>query len=268
MCRLAGWVAPEPVTLRDALGDAAVDRLVHLSTVHCHGWGAAWHDGEELRVHRSPVAAHADAGFAAFVDGLAATDAVVHLRLGTPGYGRDVADNHPFSDGTRALIHNGAVAPTASVDALLPPGAHPTGSTDSERWFLALRAEIDRGLPVADAVPQVVERARDAGLHASSWNSLLLGPDGLHVINHHDPSWVPVDVQVWPELYPPVTDDWPPYFELRARSTGDTTVVVSSGIVDQAVDGAGEWPLLPNHAVVPFPRSGSAPAVDRRGVQV
>lgn len=260
MCRLAGWVAPAPVTMRDVLGDAAVDRLVRLSTVHCHGWGAAWHDGDVLRTHRSPVAAHADADFADFVDGLAATAAIVHLRLGTPGYGRSVAENHPFTDGVRALIHNGAVAPTARVDALLPPGARPEGTTDSERWFLALRAELDAGLPVTDAVERVVARAAHAGLHASSWNSLLLAPDGLHVINHHDAAWVPVDVQVWPELYPPVTTDWPPYFDLRSHTDGDRVAVLSSGIVDDT-DG---WPLLPNETVVSLARAGDAAAVDRR----
>jgi predicted glutamine amidotransferase len=262
MCRLAGWVSSTPATLRGLLGDAAVDRLLRLSTVHCHGWGAAWHEGDSLRVHRSPVAAHADPGFADFVDGLAATHAIVHLRLGTPGYGRTVVDNHPFSDGTRALIHNGAVAPTGLVDALLPAGARPEGSTDSERWFLALGAELDRGTPIADAVPRVIEHARAAGLHASSWNSLLLAADGVHVINHHDPSWVPVDVQLWPELYPPVTDDWPPYFALRVRATDQTTVVLSSGIVDDVAD----WTLLPNETVVPLELAGrrSAPAADGR----
>lgn len=260
MCRLAGWVSPAPVTMREVLGDAAVDRLVRLSTVHCHGWGAAWHDGDALRTHRSPVAAHADENFAAFVDGLAATDAIVHLRLGTPGYGRGVAENHPFTDGVRALIHNGAIAPTALVDALLPPGVRAEGSTDSERWFLALRAELDAGVPVAEAVPRVVARAAAAGLHASSWNSLLLAPDGLHVINHHDVSWVPVDVQVWPELYPPLTTDWPPYFDLRLRTAGDVTAVLSSGIVDVT----DSWALLPDKAVVTLARTGGSAAVDRR----
>jgi glutamine amidotransferase len=255
MCRLAGWVSPTPVTLRTVLGDAAVDRLVQLSTVHAHGWGAAWHDGDTLRTHRSTVAAHADADFADFVDSLAATDAIVHLRLGTPGYGRGVAESHPFTDGTRALIHNGAVAPTTLVDALLPPGAHAEGSTDSERWFLALRAELESGAAVADAVPRVVARAAAAGLHASSWNSLLLAPDALHVVSHHDVSWVPVDMQVWPELYPPVTTDWPPYFDLRSRTDNGVTAVLSSGIVDDT-DG---WALLPNETVVTLARAGAHP---------
>ncbi len=255
MCRLVGWVAPTPVTLRTVLGDAAIERLEHLSTVHCHGWGAAWPADEAsrgLQVTRSVLPAHEDASFRTFADSVAMRAAIVHLRMGTPGFGRTVSDNHPFTDGTHALIHNGAVAPGARVDALLPDGVRPEGSTDSERYFLALRAQLERGATVPEAAASVFESAADSGLHASSWNSLLLGPTALHVINHHDLSWVPIDIQLWPELYTDEAVNWPPYFDLRVRTADDTTVVVSSGIID---DVAG-WTLLPNESVLSLPFVG------------
>jgi predicted glutamine amidotransferase len=175
---MVGWVSPTPVTLRDVLGDAAVERLLELSAIHCHGWGAAWHDGDGLTIRRSTVQASRDSDFATLADGLSTTAGIVHLRFGTPGYGRTTADLHPFTADGWALAHNGAVAPPTDVDALLSrSGRVPHGSTDSERWFLALLDEIEAGYGVADAVVRVVDHATSAGLHASSWNSMLLGPD-------------------------------------------------------------------------------------------
>jgi predicted glutamine amidotransferase len=243
---MVGWMSPVSLTLREVLGDAAVERLLGLSAVHCHGWGAAWSDGDGPIVRRSTVPASEDPGFAELVDGLSARAAIVHLRLGTPGYGRDVEDNHPFVAHGWALAHNGAVAPTSGVDALLPPGTLATGSTDSERWFLALLDELDAGRDVAQAVGQVVERAELAGLHASSWNSMLLGPNALYVINHHDTSWIPIDIQLWPDVLPDGVSCWPPYFDLRCRQRDGSYAVISSGIVDDVSN----WSLLPNPSVL------------------
>jgi predicted glutamine amidotransferase len=257
MCRMVGWASATPVTARELLGDAAIERLLALATVHCHGWGAAWWDGSRLVVRRSPAGAADDPGFLELVDTVVARSAIVHLRMGTPGYGRGVVDNHPFADGTWAMIHNGAVAPAADVGKLLAPESmrSPRGSTDSERWFLALRNELDRGLSVPDAVTAVIERVGTVGLHASSWNSMLLGPHALHVVSHHDPALLPVDVKLWPDLYPENLVCWPPYFDLRVRRRDGASVAISSGIVDDATD----WTLLPNKSVLRLP-FGGAPA--------
>lgn len=257
MCRLVGWVSREPLTLREVLGDDAVSRLLALATVHRDGWGAAWHSPDgALQVTRSPVAAYEDASFASLVDSLRVRAAAVHLRLGTPGFGHTVAENHPFTDGTWALLHNGAIAPRELIDALLPPGVTAAGSTDSERWFLALRSRLADGVPVADAAGEVIQAASAARLHASSWNSLLLGPAALHVINHHDLAWVPHDVQLWPELYHDRAVQWPPYFDLRMRQAGGVTTVLSSGIVDDTTG----WTLLPNETVLTVPFDGPVAA--------
>lgn len=248
MCRMVGWVSSTPLTLRDVLGGAAVERLLELSEIHCHGWGIAWRDGERLAVHRATARASDDPEFAAVVDRLATTAAVVHLRLATPGYGRRVADNHPFSADGWALAHNGAIAPTDGVDALLRPGSTrtPRGSTDSERLFLALRDELDAGASLPDAVDSVIGRAARAGLYASSWNGMLLGPHALYVINHHDVSWVPPDIQLWPDALPAELARWPPYFDLRCRRHDGCYVVASSGIDHDTAN----WTLLPNHSIV------------------
>jgi len=252
---MVGWVSPVPVTARALLGDAAIERLLALSTVHRHGWGVAWRADRGVSVERGTLPAGEDDAFARVVDELAVTSAMLHLRLGTPGYGRQLADTHPFTDGTWAMIHNGAVAPVSGVDRLLASKStrHPRGSTDSERWFLALRDEIDSGPSVPDAVAAVIEHAYSVGLHASSWNSMLLGPDALHVVNHHDHALLPVDIELWPDLYPKELVCWPPYFDLRLRQRAGVSVAVSSGIVDDVTD----WTLLPNRSVLRLPFDGA-----------
>lgn len=254
MCRMVGWVSPVPVTARALLGDEAIERLSALSTVHCHGWGAAWTEHDGVRVHRSTLPAGEDRNFRRVVDELAVRSALLHIRMGTPGYGRRAVDNHPFTDGTWGMIHNGAVAPVSGVDKLLAEDSsrRPSGSTDSERWFLALRDEIDRGRSVPDAVDAVIEHAHSVGLHASSWNSMLLGPDALDVVVHHDHALLPVDIVLWPDLYPKELVCWPPYFDLRLRQRDGAFVVASSGIVDDVTD----WTLLPNRSVLHLPLDG------------
>ncbi len=250
MCRLVGWVAATPVTLADVLGHTAVKRFTHLSHVHADGWGAAWHDEHgELVVTRSPTAAGTDPGFAEFATTRATTAGFVHLRLGTPGCGYGPLSNHPFTDGPWALAHNGAIAPGERIDALLTDDdpRRPVGETDTERYFLALRTELDRnGGSVPDAVDHVLTRMARVGLTASSLNALLLGPDALHVISSHDADWQATTIQVWPadELASGVV--LPPYFPMIVKETGDLVAAASSGIVSD-LDG---WRAIPNDAVL------------------
>jgi predicted glutamine amidotransferase len=250
MCRLVGWVAATPVTLADVLGHTAVERFTHLSHVHADGWGAAWHDEHgELAVTRSPTAARTDPGFAEFATSLATTAGFVHLRLGTPGCGYGPLSNHPFTDGPWALAHNGAFAPGERMDALLADDdtRRPVGETDTERYFLALRTELDRnGGSVAAAVDTVLGRMARVGLTASSLNALLLGPDALHVISSHDADWQATTIQVWPadELASGVV--LPAYFPMIVKETADLVVAASSGIVSD-LDG---WRAIPNHTVL------------------
>lgn len=249
MCRLVGWVSRRPVTLTDVLGDTAVERFVHLSNVHADGWGAAWHDERgALAVTRSGQAARVDPHFDQFAAGLAVTACFVHLRLGTPGCGYGPLSNHPFVDGPWALAHNGAFAPGDKMDLLLPDDStrQPAGETDTERYFLALRAAMDHnGGSVPDAVDTVLARMSEVGLEASSLNALLLGPDALHVISSHDADWQATTIPVWPadEVAAGAT---PPYFPMIVRRTDDLVAVASSGIVSE-LDG---WAAIPNDAVL------------------
>lgn len=246
MCRLVGWVSRTPMTLRDVLGEHALARFMHLSHVHADGWGAGWHDESgALCVTRSADPARTDPDFAELAAGLASTAAIVHLRLGTPGYGHGTRNSHPFTDGPWALAHNGAITPHDLIDRLLPPDAtKPSGDTDTERYFLALRAHLDRTGSVPIALAAVEARIAEVGLYASSLNAMLLGPDGLHVISSHDPDWQATTTPVWPadEL---AAGTVPPYFPMSYRESDDAVIAVSSGIVSEK-DG---WTVVPNHSV-------------------
>jgi predicted glutamine amidotransferase len=256
MCRLVGWVAAQPISLADALGPAALHRLLHLSTVHCDGWGAAWHDESgSLQTARSLRPAHDDQQFAELASGLFARDALVHLRLGTPGYGDGLANTHPFVAGELAFAHNGAIGPHRRVDQLLrdpDDAAGLIGQTDSERYFRAVRDELAELDPtdVAEAVRRVAARMHERGLRANSLNALLLGPDALRAVSEHDEVWEPGSIPVWPadDLTSGIVQ--PRYLAMAYRAQVDRVVVLSSGIVS---DPEG-WVELPSHSVLTIDR--------------
>jgi predicted glutamine amidotransferase len=260
MCRLVGWVAAQPISLADALGPSALGRLLHLSTVHCDGWGVAWHDEDgALQTARSLLAAHGDAQFADLAAGLRTRDALVHLRLGTPGYGDGLANTHPFVAGELAFAHNGAIGPHRRIDELLRDPDDATalvGLTDSERYFRALRDELAELAPpdVAESVRRVAARMHDRGLRANSLNALLLGPDALHAVSEHDEMWEPGSIPVWPtdELTSGIVQ--PRYLAMAVRADVDRVVVLSSGIVG---DPEG-WTELPSHSVLTIDRQTRA----------
>jgi len=252
MCRLVGWIGAQSRTLLDVLGADALARFTDLSRVHGHGWGIVSRaENGELRSHRSTKAAHADPEFATVAANWSAASALVHLRWATPGFGLSLQDTHPFLADDWAMVHNGAISPSSAVGALLKPESArtPLGSTDSERFFLAVRDEIGADEPTVAsfgaAIETVSERGVAAGLRASSLNSMFLSPAGLFVLNWHDPAQVP-----------PIDSDapnTPPYYDLRHRFDDGTHVVVSSGFVDHA----DTFDLLPQASTLHLRGDGS-----------
>ncbi|MFF7474466.1 class II glutamine amidotransferase [Streptomyces sp. NPDC008092] len=239
---MAAWFTDRATTPVTALGREVVDRIAHLSTVHADGWGAAWVDPAGAHhTHRSVLPAHTDPGFADFMTGTETRACFVHVRLGTPGYGTGLANVHPFVRDGWAFAHNGAILPAGHIDALLPPGSErkPEGQTDSEIYFLALLEEMDHTAgDLVTAADRVIARTTDAGLHASSLNAILLGPDILAVISHHDPTAGTGHVRVWPDDERATGVTWPPYHPMLHTRRPGFEAVVSSGLVPEpAADG-------------------------------
>ncbi len=260
MCRFATWAAPRPMTLADIVAEETIARISHLSTVHSHGWGAAWRAADgTLRSHRSILAAHEDPGFAAFTTRVAATLAVVHLRLGTPGYGGGLRNVHPFSHADDLFVHNGAITPKERIAELDPGAGEPlTSDTDSERYFRGLQAAAARhDGDVAEGMADIRAVVARAELTATSLNAVLLRPDGMHVISCHDPSIPLGETRVWPDDELGRGVEWPPYLPLQHLRRDDVHVVTSSGML------ALEAPVgeLPNHVVWTAPSTGVAPSL-------
>lgn len=250
MCRLVGWIADQPHSLRDVVGSDALDRFVDLSRVHGHGWGTARLDpaSGELATHHSTKAARDDPDFLIAAD-VASRVSVFHLRWATPGLSQNLANTHPFCRDGRAMIHNGAIGPIDRLQLLRRPGNEHSvvGTTDSEQLFHSVLDELHLTEPLPDdfdptaftrAIETISDRAVAAGLAAASLNSLFIGPHGLTALNWHDAAQVP----------PINADDpsSPPYYDLRHRRGRGIDVVASSGFVSDPHS----WALLPNASVL------------------
>jgi hypothetical protein len=248
---MAAWTTDRPTTPVAALGREVLDRIAHLSTVHADGWGAAWVDPAGAHhTHRSVLPAHTDPDFEALMTGTETRACFVHLRLGTPGYGTGISNVHPFVREGWAFAHNGAILPAERINGLLPPGSTrmPEGHTDSEIYFLALLEEMDqRAGDLVTAADTVIARTTDACLQASSLNAILLGPDTLAVISHHDPTAGTGHVRVWPDDERTTGVTWPPYHPMLYTRRSGFEAVVSSGLVPEPT--ATGWNSLANDMV-------------------
>lgn len=247
MCRLVGWVARAPTTLAEVLGEAGLDELAALSRQHADGWGMAWWEGDELRVHTSHLPAHSSPDYAAVVREVHTDAALLHLRWATPGIAVAAGNTHPFVVDDWAFGHNGAVRPAADLLDLLSPDeiAALRGDTDSERLLHVLLARV-RSDGLDDGVRRTVaDVCRD--LTPSSLNALLLGRDELTAICcHGGPAQGDAPIAGAPP------EDQPGYFDL-CRRRGDGVEVVASEPL-----GSARWDRMSNGTALIVPRRGEA----------
>ncbi len=248
MCRLVAWTSLRPLTAREALGEEGVDALHRLSALHADGWGLATGQPEGPLVTRSTRRADLDEAFALACSEQASRLGLLHLRWATPGLPVQLANTHPFRDGEHAFAHNGAIYPTERLEEILAPSARARmgGSTDSERYFLAVLDAAERGVALPDAFAAVTQRlARD--FSPSSLNAVLTSADTLYAVSCHDPAAAPnfgatvsadADADDLAEA---------PYFDLFYRVLPGAVVVASSGI---APEDSVDWQLLPNDSVL------------------
>jgi predicted glutamine amidotransferase len=217
MCRLLGWASRVPTTLHDLLGQQDLIEFTELSMKHSDGWGVARATEDGVKVHKRPQTARTSRAFAAWAQGHASDLGIAHLRRATMGLAVDVENTHPFTDGSVAFAHNGSVLHHGSLDRLIGRDVARLrrGTTDSERYFLALLTRLRAGATPRDALLEAVDEIA-AMSPFSSLNCLLMTPDELIGLCRFDPT-------------SPVQDEGPDYYRLRYRVSDDAVVVSSSG---------------------------------------
>jgi predicted glutamine amidotransferase len=217
MCRLLGWTTREPTTLRDLLGTDDLSDFTELSAKHGDGWGVARSRRRGVAVRKSADAARTSAEFARWAHRRRSDSGIAHLRWATMGLGIGAENTHPFTDRRIAFAHNGSILPPAALDELLSERSQRRrrGTTDSERYFLAVAERLRDGATPAEALRTTADEIA-ATTPFTSLNCLLLTADDLYAFCRFDPDG---DLE----------DKDPEYYTLRYRVTDDAVVVSSSG---------------------------------------
>jgi predicted glutamine amidotransferase len=239
MCRLLACASRAPTSLVEVLQDDLAS-FVELSRRHTDGWGMAWYDDDgELSVAKDVGPAHESDLLEKLSRTVDADLALLHLRRATPGMAVALENTHPFTAGSTAFAHNGAIQPFEDLDLMLEPEARGElrGTTDSERYFLALMAALERSGSVERALPEVLERIGERYRY-TALNFVALTEERLYATCAFNPDEA-------------VLRDNPGYYDLGYRVSADAVVVGSSGWSGCSADG---WEWLAN---------GQALVVDR-----
>lgn len=229
MCRLMGFVSSQPETFSQAVGEN-LNEFIHLSSVHCDGWGIATLDQDSASAHlaRAPELAETSSTFTKTLQETTSDGALLHLRWATAGLPVSENNTHPFTHNGFTFIHNGAINPPSSIDSEIAPKFREfiLGETDSERYFYFLLTQIEEN-GLIEGVTNAVRKIRDS-FDYSSINAMLMTEKYFLTICEHDPARKPA----W------AVDG---YYDLFYKSERDQVVVASSGW-DQS-----GWIKLPNH---------------------
>ena len=239
MCRLLGVVAGRPAPLSELLADE-LDPFVELACEHGDGWGISYvaPHGRIVTV-KEPVSALKSETFRPLVARIVTGAAIVHLRMGSPGYSVALANTHPFGDAGCGFAHNGQFIPPSALDGTLGERlAEARGDTDSERYYLAVRRRIDAGTEPAAAIAAAAADIRALATGWASTDCLLLTSDALYAYADHS-----VDSEV-------IRRRGPDYFDLRTMSEPGRSVVASVGWPQPA----DRWRRLPDRQVLEIGR--------------
>lgn len=228
MCRFLGYLTREPATPAELLPGDALGAFVSLSSENKDGWGFGWREeADTLHVAKAPEPAQGSREFDRLARTLRTDSLVMHLRWATRGLGLDLEDTHPFlhdgrgTDRHSVFAHNGAVMPVDALEDLVPAEKRGklVGSTDSERFFLALLSVLES---VSDEEEALRKLLREVGARCSytSLNCLLLTTGRLYAVCCYDADN--------PEARYYLDRD-PDYFKLWHRSSPGSFVVASTG---------------------------------------
>ncbi len=248
MCRLLGSASPLPASIETVLGLGQRQVFVDMARLHRDGWGTAWLDAEgEVHRHVRAASAVGDPELEDLLAGRPATARLVHLRLATQGLACTRENTHPFLADGIAFAHNGSLEPAEALDRFVGPeqAAALEGTTDSERYFAAVRTQIARGATALDALVDVVAALR-AVYPGRSLNALVLSGTELFAV--HASEGVPIPHGVFAasgiaaEQLPRHHVD--AYYLMRTRRGEDGSVLFASSGLDIA-----GWDPLPAESV-------------------
>ena len=190
MCRMAAFVAQQPLTLSELFGETLAD-FKRLGRHNADGWGIAYrgHTGTGLSAVRRVRPVHRSREFDAFCRETAVESCLVHLRDATPGLQARLGNTHPFIADGYAFAHNGGID-TDGLTRLISAGNRSAlrGETDSERYFAVIRQFLARGMPAPSAIASAVALIQDAEIGYSALNAMLLGPTDLTAVCLFDPA--------------------------------------------------------------------------------
>ncbi|TDS77401.1 class II glutamine amidotransferase [Amnibacterium kyonggiense] len=248
MCRLLGAASPAPATVEAVLGAGQRQVFADMAHLHRDGWGTAWRDPEGVvRRHVRHTSGVGDAELEQTLASGPASARIVHLRLATMGLACTRENTHPFVADGMAFAHNGSLEPTGPVERLIGPEqrASLTGTTDSERYFAAVRTVVASGASVFDALVDTVAVLRGA-YPDRSLNALLLTPTELFAV--HASEGVPIPHGVFAASGIP-TDLLPrhhvdAYYQMRTRRGEDGSILFASSGLDVA-----GWDAVPAETV-------------------
>lgn len=249
MCRLLAYAAPRVAAVEELIGTDQCDTYRLMARLHDDGWGTAWLEdgaqGPTVRRKRTVRPGYDDERLVAMMDRPLSRARIFHLRLATDYMAVMKRNSHPFRADGMAFAHNGSIAPTPVLRAMVGPAALAAvrGTTDSELYFALIREGVAAGLAPSLAVACAVRRIRTAYPHASL-NSVTLSPDALVIVNSSSAAPIPTwhfDA-VPAEHLPSHHDDR--YFSMRYRRLADGAFVVASAGLDVA-----GWTELPQDSI-------------------
>lgn len=248
MCRLLGAASPAPTTVESALGTGQREVFADMARLHRDGWGTAWRTaGGHLDRHVRPSCGVGDPELEDTLADGPSTARIVHLRLATQGLACSTENTHPFLADGMAFAHNGSLAPIGPIDRLIGDEQRVglEGTTDSERYFAAVRTAVASGATAFDALVDTVVSLR-AAYPNKSLNALLLTESELFAV--HASKNVPIPHSVFATsgipaaLLPRNHDD--AYYLMRSRRGEDGSILFASSGLD-----IGGWDPLPAESV-------------------
>ncbi|GAB79347.1 Predicted glutamine amidotransferase [Austwickia chelonae] len=249
MCRLLAYAAPGPAAVEELIGARQCRTYRMMARLHDDGWGTAWLDESSghAMVHRlrTVLPGHEDDLLRTVMDRPLSRARIFHLRLATDRMAVQTTNSHPFHADGLAFAHNGSIAPTPVLRAMVGPAAMAAveGTTDSELYFALIREGTAAGMPLTDAVAAAIARIRTA-YPAASLNSVTMSTAEMVVVNSSSaaplPSW---HVHQAPGSVLPDEHD-ERYFTMRYLVKEDGSFVVASAGLDTS-----GWHELPQDSI-------------------